>query len=71
VAAALRHPGDFESAVDLAGRIDGDSDSVACLAGMLLGAAHGPAILPASWLPGLQEGARIEDLARQLAASRR
>lgn len=68
VAAALRWGDDFATAVDRAARIDGDSDSVACLAGLLLGAAGGPDALPARWLDGLADRARIEALARRLAA---
>lgn len=56
VAAALSGR-DFAGAIDLAARIDGDSDSTACIAGMLLGAAG--AALPAAWLEGLQERDRI------------
>ncbi|MFH1467582.1 MAG: ADP-ribosylglycohydrolase family protein [Pseudomonadota bacterium] len=70
VAAALRWGGDFATAVDRAARIDGDSDSVACLCGMLLGAAGGSAVLPAAWLAVLPERARIEALARALDAAR-
>ncbi len=63
VAAALSGR-DFEGAIDLAARIDGDSDSTACIAGMLLGAAGLP--LPGDWLPGLQDRGRIEGLARRV-----
>ena len=63
VAAAIA-PGDFAARIDLAARIDGDSDSVAAIAGMYLGAAGVP--LPESWLAGLQDRARIESLALDL-----
>ncbi len=66
VAAALRWEGSFQPVVDRAARIKGDSDSVACLAGMFVGAAYGPAFLPASWLDVLPERATIESLADQL-----
>ncbi len=68
VAAALRWGSDFATAVDKAARIHGDSDSVACLCGMLLGAAGGTAVLPAAWLAVLPEREAIRDLARGLAA---
>jgi ADP-ribosylglycohydrolase len=67
VAAALRWGADFATAVDRAARIDGDSDSVACLCGMLLGAAGGLDVLPSAWLAVLPERPRIEALARALA----
>ena len=67
VAAALRWGGDFAVAVEKAARIDGDSDSVAALAGMFLGAAGGLEVLPEDWLVALPERARIEALAGRLA----
>jgi ADP-ribosylglycohydrolase len=68
VAAALRWGGDFATAVEKAARIHGDSDSVACLAGMLLGAAGGLEVLPARWLAALPWRGRLEGMARTLAA---
>lgn len=70
VAAALRWGGErpeaFALAVEKAARIDGDSDSVACLVGMLLGAAYGPGALPAAWLAAIPEAERIGALADAL-----
>jgi len=71
VAAALYWGRDFGTAVDKAARIHGDSDSVACLCGMFLGAAAGEEILPAAWLEPLPERARIAALADRLAARSR
>lgn len=68
VAAALRWGDDFATAVEKAARIDGDSDSVACLAGMFLGAAGGCSVLPSSWLVALPERDRIASLAERLHA---
>jgi ADP-ribosylglycohydrolase len=65
VAAALEAR-DFASAVERAARIRGDSDSVAAIAGMLLGAAGLP--LPDAWLARLPERDRIAQAARSLAA---
>lgn len=64
VAAALRWRSDFTTAIDRAARIDGDSDSVAALTGLLLGAAGGTAVLPArmvSVLPSRDELVRHAD----------
>ncbi len=55
VASALVWGNDFATCVDRAARIHGDSDSVACLAGMLVGAAGGPQVLPRDWLRGLKD----------------
>lgn len=65
IAAAL-NARDFEHGVDLAARIDGDSDSTGCLAGMFMG-AQGYA-LPKAWLAGLLDRARIEAMARGAGA---
>jgi ADP-ribosylglycohydrolase len=70
VAAALRWRGDIARAIEGGARIDGDSDSVACLAGMYLGAAAGVDALPAAWLEVLPERARIVALADRLLALR-
>ena len=70
VAAALYWGSDFATAVDRAARIDGDSDSVACLAGMFLGAAGGVGVLPVPWLQALPQRDHIDDLSQRLLAWR-
>ncbi len=66
VVAALRWGEDFATAIDKAARIDGDSDSVACLAGMYLGAGGGCGVLPKAWLDVLPAREDIETLAERL-----
>ena len=66
VAAALRWPADFGLAVEKAARIRGDSDSVACLAGALLGASLGTGAIPAEWLDTLPQREEIAGLADRL-----
>jgi len=68
VAAALRWPDDLGLAVEKAARIRGDSDSVACLTGALLGAALGEAAIPPDWLKTLPRRTEIADLVDQLVA---
>lgn len=68
VAAALRWPEDLGLAVEKAARIRGDSDSVACLTGALLGAALGTAAIPTDWLATLPRRSEIETLADRLLA---
>jgi ADP-ribosylglycohydrolase len=70
VAAALRWPDDLGLAVEKAARIQGDSDSVACLTGALLGAALGTAAIPPAWLATLPRRAEIAGLADRLVAIR-
>lgn len=67
VAAALRWgPAGFAAVVEKAARIEGDSDSVAALAGMFHGAAHGSRSLPAAWLEHLPERETIRALSTRL-----
>jgi ADP-ribosylglycohydrolase len=64
VAAALRWPEDPGLAIEKAARIRGDSDSVACLAGALPGAALGTAAIPTEWrdtLPQSEQSAGLSD----------
>lgn len=68
VAAALRWRDDLGLAVEKSARIPGDSDSVACLTGALLGAAGGTAAIPAPWLATLPQRQTLAMLAEQLWA---
>jgi ADP-ribosylglycohydrolase len=47
--AALRHPDDSVAALGRACATNGDSDSIACLAGAFHGAAYGMGVWPAQW----------------------
>ena len=67
VAAALRWHDDFPIAIERAARIDGDSDSVAAITGLILGAARGMAAIPERWVQSLPERERLEHLASALA----
>jgi ADP-ribosylglycohydrolase len=69
VAAALRWPEDLGLAVEKAARIRGDSDSVACLTGGLLGAALGAEAIPRHWLETLPGRREIEEMAERLVAN--
>ena len=66
----LRHPDDYPAAVRLAANIDGDSDSVACIAGGILGARLGLNGLPEAWVARLERRAELQSLAEDLAARR-
>ncbi len=66
----MRHPADYVAAVRLAANISGDSDSVASIAGGILGARLGMACIPADWAARLENRAYITDLARRLAAKK-
>lgn len=56
----------FEDALIAAANHSGDSDSTAAIAGNILGAAHGAAVIPAQWLAALDGRAIVETVADDL-----
>jgi ADP-ribosylglycohydrolase len=70
IAASLAWGDDARDAIDRGARIHGDSDSVACLVGMYLGAARGLGALPADMLAALPERPELERLAAACSALR-
>ncbi|MFI5297239.1 MAG: ADP-ribosylglycohydrolase family protein [Polyangiales bacterium] len=68
ITAALTRGADARDAIDRGARIFGDSDSVACLVGMYLGAARGLDALPADMIAVVPERAELERLARACSA---
>jgi ADP-ribosylglycohydrolase/fermentation-respiration switch protein FrsA (DUF1100 family) len=58
----LKHPGDLETALIENTMAGGDSAARGLLVGMMLGAAHGDAALPAPWLEKLKARNEIESL---------
>ena len=73
VASALycfwRSPLDFEQTVITAANTDGDSDSIACIAGGISGAFNGLCAIPVSWQKDIENSAYLSDLARRLFAA--
>jgi ADP-ribosylglycohydrolase len=67
VAAGLAWGTDVRTAIDRAARIDGDSDSVACLVGLFLGAVGGLDALPREFVDAVPAREKIEQLARACA----
>jgi len=65
-----RHPDDFLACVVEAANTDGDSDSIACIAGGIVGARVGRGGLPASFVSEVENAAGIIDLGRRLARAR-
>lgn len=74
VAAALycvwRFPDDYRAAVLLAANTDGDSDSLACIAGGISGARLGVAAIPAGWVAGVEDSQHLHQVAARLWAAR-
>ncbi len=63
----LRHPDDYTSAVRLAANISGDSDSVASIAGGIVGARLGCDALPGAWVARLENGDELVSISQRLA----
>jgi ADP-ribosylglycohydrolase len=66
----LKHPDDYAAAVRLGANIEGDSDSVACIAGGIMGARLGLEAIPADWIARLERRADLEQIARALTAKK-
>ncbi|MEC7984602.1 MAG: ADP-ribosylglycohydrolase family protein [Myxococcota bacterium] len=64
--AVLHFGNNFQVAIDKAARINGDSDSVAALTGMFIGAVKGMEGLPLNWLQFLPNAKEIAQQAIQL-----
>lgn len=58
----LRYPNDYKKAVQTAVNITGDSDSVASVAGGILGARLGIEAIPVSWIEALKEKEKLEEM---------
>jgi ADP-ribosylglycohydrolase len=65
-----RHPDDARACLLEAVNTDGDSDSIACIAGGIVGARLGRAALPTAWLDGVEDTRGLHDLAARLFAAR-
>jgi len=64
---AIRAPEDLKSCLRIAVNHNGDSDSVGCIAGSILGASHGIKIVPKDWIDRLAEKKRMIDLLDRLS----
>jgi len=58
----LRYPNDYKKAIQTAVNITGDSDSVASVAGGILGARLGVDAVPISWIEALKEKKILEEM---------
>jgi ADP-ribosylglycohydrolase len=67
----LCFPGDPTNALRRAAFTDGDSDSIASIAGALTGATYGLKAFPAHWIGNLEYRYELEGLTAQLAAASR
>lgn len=67
----LRAGGDFRTAVLRGANSSGDSDSIACIAGAIAGAAWGLSAIGASWVRDVENAELLDLLARVLYDARR
>ena len=65
--AVLKWGDSIATAIEKAARVSGDSDAVACLTGMFLGAVHGVSNLPNAWLAVLPAKEDIRKKAHRLS----
>lgn len=62
----LRHPDDFKKAVQTAVNITGDSDSIGCVVGGILGARLGVEAIPSEWMNNLLGKDKMKSLAKEV-----
>jgi ADP-ribosylglycohydrolase len=65
-----RAPEDYSEAVLMAVNTDGDSDSIACIAGSVMGARLGLEAIPERWRRGVEKSEELHDIGRKLCARR-
>jgi ADP-ribosylglycohydrolase len=61
-----RTPTDYRQTVITAANMDGDADSVACIAGAISGAFNGVDAIPQAWQNQVEDGKALRDIANQL-----
>jgi ADP-ribosylglycohydrolase len=66
----LRYPDSYEGVVIRGANTNGDSDSVACIAGSISGAYLGIEAIPEEWVAGVEKSDYLADLAMRLAEKR-
>lgn len=65
----IRHPDDFAACVLRSVNNSGDSDSIGCVAGALIGARLGVSAIPEKWIQGIERRQDLETLGDKLAAA--
>jgi ADP-ribosylglycohydrolase len=66
----LRYPDDYVACVQRGANTNGDSDSIACIAGGIMGARLGLDAIPADWQARCEKAAYLRELAARMAAAR-
>jgi len=63
----LKSPGDYRRVVTRAANTNGDSDSIACIAGSISGACLGADAIPGDWIRRIEKSDYLNRLAERLA----
>jgi len=63
----LRYPNDYSKTVIRAANTNGDSDSIACIAGSISGAYLGVQAIPEAWIERIEKADYLADLAERLS----
>ena len=63
----LRYPNDYRKVVLRGANTNGDSDSVACIAGSISGASLGVKAIPQEWIETIEKTKYLDDLAERLS----
>ncbi len=66
----LRTPDDFAATVLAGANSDGDSDSIACIAGAISGAYNGADAIPRRWREQVENASGLREVAAQLLAAK-
>lgn len=66
----LRYPDDYVACVRRGANTNGDSDSIACIAGGIMGARLGLEAIPADWRARCEKADYLRDLAARMASAR-
>lgn len=66
----LRYADNYKKTVIRAANTNGDSDSIACIAGSISGAYLGINAIPKSWIQRIEKSAYLNDLAKRLTLKR-
>ncbi|MBN1101991.1 MAG: ADP-ribosylglycohydrolase family protein, partial [Deltaproteobacteria bacterium] len=66
----LKYPDSYERCVIRGANTNGDSDSVACIAGSISGAYLGVGAIREDWIQRIEKSEYLDDLARRLAAKK-
>lgn len=65
---AIQYPDDLQACLHAAVNHNGDSDSVGCIAGSIVGALHGMKSIPLEWIKRLAEKKRMEEMLQQVSS---